>query len=307
MAYFQKDPAKTMAADLAAKNAERVKLIARLTDAENAVVAATSAATELAVAGADDTALDRAEGKVTAARERLSTLRGALARIGETIVALENAFAEHKDKTTRRETARQCEKLADDIEQVGRDINPVLERLCAITSVAADAQIWDAAGLFAYADQSKSQIPAAIAAVSLALRGHGLRTMDGREARATLLVAPAPAATVLAIEPPPVERVFTLQHIKWTDGGVLMTASKFCDVDLPVETARRAIAARACAPTDSDVRRQWAGSRPMTHPPADECVSIDGADIVKLDAPAVDGQFVRVDRGPAYLAEIRKA
>jgi hypothetical protein len=306
MAYFQKDPAKTMAADLAAKNAERAKLIARLTDAENAVVAATSAATELAVAGADDNQLDRAEGKVTAARERLSTLRAALARIGETIVALENAYAEHKDKTTRRQTARECEKMADDIEQVQKDIDPVLERLVAITARAAAAQIWDAAGLHTYADSSKTQIPAAIAAVALALREHGLRVMDGREARATLLTAEAPRVAVTVVEPV-VVRVFTLQNISWTVDGRVTTASKFCDVDLPPETAKRALASHACAPTDSDVRRQWAGSRPMTHPDPDQCVSIDGAVIVALDAPVVDGQFVRVDRGPAYQAEFRKA
>jgi hypothetical protein len=59
---------------------------------------------------------------------------------------------------------------------------------------------------------------------------------------------------------------------------------------------------------DSDVRRQWAGNRPVTHPPADECVSVDGAEVIKIgDAPVVDGTFVRIDRGPAYQAEIRKA
>jgi hypothetical protein len=306
MALFQKAPEKQMAADIGAKIIERDKLVGRLADAENAVDTATLAATALAVDGATDDVLDKAESKLRALSDRVTTLRAALVKLGTTIVGLENAYAEHQDKTRRRETARQCEKMADDLEEVAKDIDPIFERMVEITSRAAAGQIWDAAGLHSYAESSKGQIPAAIAAVAQAIRQHGIRVVANME-RATLLQAEAPRATVAVVEPV-VSRVFTLQNVKWTDhDGRLMTISKFADVDLPVETAKRALASRACAPTDSDVRRQWAGNRAVTHPPADECVSIDGADIVKLDTPIVDATFTRIDRGSPYQASIRKA
>jgi hypothetical protein len=305
MAIFQKDPAKQMAADLAGKIVERDKLVVRLADAETAVVDATSAATDLAMSGAGDDVLDKAERKTLALRERVSTLRGGLATLGKAIVTLEHAYAEHQDATTRRQTAVACQAMADDLEQIAEDIDPILARMVAITSRAAAAQIWDAAGLHTYAENSKAQIPAAIAAVSQAIRQHGIRVVAKTE-RATLLQAEAPRATVAVVEPK-VERVFTLQNVSWTVDGQLKTMSKFADCDLPVETAKRALAIRACAAIDSDVRRQWAGNRPVTYPPADECTSLDGADVVKIDAP-IDGQFVRVDRGKPYEATIlRKA
>ena len=305
MAMFQKSVEKTMAADLAARVAEREKLIARLADAENAVVDATSAATALAVNGADDTALDKAESKILALRERVTTLRAGLAQLGTKIIALENAYAEHLDATTRRQTAVACQAMADDLEEVAKDIDPILERMVEITERAASAQIWDAAGLHTYAASSKAQIPAAIAAVATALRQHGIRVVAKIE-RATLLTAEAPSKTTV-IATPPVVRLFSTEKIKWTgDDGQLKTLSKFSDCDLPPAVAARALASRACAPTDSDVRRQWAGTRATTHPDPSECVSLDGADIVKLDAP-IDATFERLDRGPAYLAEIRKA
>jgi hypothetical protein len=305
MAYFQKDPAKTMAADLAAKVVERDRIGARLADAETAVVDATSAATELAMSGATDDVLDKAERKVLALRERVSTLRAGLAQLGSKIIALENQYAEHLDATTRRQTAVACRAMADDLEQIAEDIDPIFARMVAITSRAAAAQIWDASGLNTYATNSQMQIPAAIAAVAQAIRQHGIRVVAKME-RATLLQAEAPAKTVAVVEPE-VVRVFTLQSVSWTVDGQLKTVSKFADVDLPPAVAARAIASRACAAIDSDVRRQWAGNRPVTYPPADECTSLDGADVVKIDTP-IDGQFTRIDRGAPFEATIlRKA
>ena len=147
MAYFQKDPAKQMASDLAAKVVERDRIVARLADAETAVVDATSAATQLAMTGAGDDVLSKAESKILALRERVSTLRGGLATLGKAIIALEHAYAEHLDATTRRQTAVACQAMAADLEQVAEDIDPVLQRMVEITERAASAQIWDAAGI----------------------------------------------------------------------------------------------------------------------------------------------------------------
>jgi hypothetical protein len=201
MAIFQKSTGKQLAADLAAKVVERDKLVGRLADAENAVDTATLAATALAVDGATDDVLDKAESKLRALSDRVTTLRAALVKLGTTIVGLENAYAEHLDNTTRRATALQCEAMADDLEEVAKDIDPILERMVEITSRAASGEIWDAVGLNTYAASSKAQIPAAVAMLAQAMRTHGTRVLNG-EGRATLLQK---AVAIAAVDAAPAE------------------------------------------------------------------------------------------------------
>lgn len=306
MAMFQKAPDKLLAADLAAKIVERDRLIARLADAVAAVSSATSAATALAVNGATDAVLDGAEAKVRALSDRVTTLKAALVKVEATVVTLEGEYAAHLDQKTRRETGIQCEAMAERVEKIGLAMAPLMKELADVTGRAGAAEIWDARGLNTFAQNCVLQIPEGVALVAASIREHAGRVMAGM-ARATLLAPAVPAKTV-AVAEPKVVRVFTLQNIKWTaDDCRLMTISKFVDCDLPVETAKRALASRACAPMDSDVRRQWAGNRPVTHPFPDQCVSVDGADVVKIDAP-IDATFTRIDRGAPFEATIlRKA
>jgi hypothetical protein len=90
---------------------------------------------------------------------------------------------------------------------------------------------------------------------------------------------PAPA-------PPPIERqrVFTLQQVLWTDEG-LKTAIKFAMIDLPIETAKRALAAGAVLPLGDprvgNIHDDWGNTGIRAHGPtllplaAHECRDLD--------------------------------
>src|SRR5450631_1993290 len=116
MALFTKDPLKQLTTDLASKNAERGKLVARLADAVAAVDSATLEATQFAVDGADDRTLDVAEAKVRNLSDRVSTLKAALARLGTTIITIDGDHAAALDKKTRGETAVTVEGWATRLE-----------------------------------------------------------------------------------------------------------------------------------------------------------------------------------------------
>jgi hypothetical protein len=311
MAIFQKNPEKQMASNIADKKAELAKIVGRLADAEAAVVAATSAATQLAVTGADDAALDAAETKMRASTDRVATLRRGLVEAEATVATLMREQAEHLDAKTRRETAAEVEAMAADIEEVDQELAPLIARLAEITARAQIAQIWDARGLNTFAEACRVQIPVGIALMARSMREHATRVLDGRE-RASLLKADPPRAAVVVKETP-VVRVFTLKPISWTDAsGQLTTMTKLVDVDLPPAIAARALAIGACVPLDNAIRKQWANTRPQSHPDPESCTNLDaggtnaGLAVVAAQSQPSDPRFQRIDRGPVIELRVSK-
>jgi hypothetical protein len=307
MAMFKMNPMTATTKDRDAAKANGDRLAARLIAAEQAVVARRHEAEQLALDGAADAALDKAEAALRAALDRQSTIAAASTEAGKLLALLESKLAELADKQTRAATAVTVEAWATRLEEIGEEIGPLLSELADIAAKAFAAQIWDANGLATFSKACVSQIPDGCGLVARSVREYAVRVQTGL-AGSTLLQAEAPRAAAV-IAPSPVVRLFTLQNVSWTVDGRLMTMGKFTDCDLPVETAKRALACRACAPLDSDARRQWSNTRAITRPDPSECVSLDGAEIVKLDdTPVVDGQLTRIDRGKPYEATIlRKA
>jgi hypothetical protein len=308
MAMFQNDPVKTLAADLAGKIVERDRLVGRLADAVAAVSSATLAATALAVDGADDKELDRAESKLRALSDRVTTLQSALVKVESTVATLEREYADHLDQKTRRETSVECEAMAARIEKLGRAIAPLMTELAEVTGRASSAEIWDARGLNTFAQNCVLQIPDGVGLVASATREHGTRVVAGLERRATLLAPTVPAKTV-AVVPPAVVRVFATKPVMWTDAqGQRQTAGKYSDIDLPPKVAKAALASGVCREIGSDVWRQWSGSKGFANPDPSECENLDlVSDVVKTDA-VIDGQFTRIDRGkPFEVSVLRKA
>jgi hypothetical protein len=309
MALFTKDPLKQLTTDLASKNAERGKLVARLADAVAAVDSATLEATQFAVDGADDRTLDVAEAKVRNLSDRVSTLKAALARLGTTIITIEREHAAALDKKTRGETAVTVEGWATRLEEIAEEIAPLISELADITAKASDAEIWDANGLAVFSKACTSQIPDGCGLVARSVREHAVRVHTGL-ARATLLQAAPPRATV-AVAEPVVSKVFTTENVSWTDAqGQTRTAGKYSDIDLPVATAKRALASGICREIGGDLWRAWSGSRGFAHPDPSECTNLDSiAEVIKLNDAPIDAQFVRIDRGKPFEVSVvsRKA
>jgi hypothetical protein len=305
MALFQRgDRHKQMADNLAAKTAERDKIAARMAIAEAAVSTAASHATRLAIDGAADAVLDAAEGTLRAASDRAATLRSALVEAEATVVALDRDLAEHLDAKTRAATAIEIETMAVDLDRLVASSDALFTKIGEIAGRAAAAEIWDGRGLEIYAQASKTQLPAAIAMVSRSLRERRDRVLDGRSPP-SLMKAAAPRA-VIPLAEPSVVRLFSVKPIKWTTpDGRVATMCKLVDVDLPPGAAERGLAIGACMPIDSDVRRQWAGSRPQSHPDPSICQSLDAGgttDVIPLkpDTPS----DVRFNRGPPVIPHI---
>src|SRR6202043_2410987 len=111
MAFFKRElgPVERFESALKEKQAARQKLADRLSITEASLGEKRAAAERLAVAGAANAQLDRAEANMRAVEDRANALRTALAEFDEQIVSTERALADAKAQRNR-------ELLADEIE-----------------------------------------------------------------------------------------------------------------------------------------------------------------------------------------------
>src|SRR5712675_1148132 len=109
MAFFKREvgPVERFESALKDKQAARQKLADRLGIAETELAEKRVAAERLAVAGATNAQLDRAEANMRAVEDRARTLRAALAEFDEQIVSTERALADAKAQRDRELVADQ--------------------------------------------------------------------------------------------------------------------------------------------------------------------------------------------------------
>src|SRR5712672_1946088 len=119
MAFFKREvgPVERFESALKDKQAARQKLADRLGIAETVLAEKRVAAERLAVAGAANAQLDRAETNMRAVEERAKTLRAALAEFDEQIASTERALADAKAQRDRELVAEKIEAMAAAIEQ----------------------------------------------------------------------------------------------------------------------------------------------------------------------------------------------
>ncbi len=119
MAFFKRElsPVERFEAALKSKEAERQSLAGRLNAAESVLAEQRAATERLAVAGASNAKLQRAEAKLRSVEDRAKTLRAALSEIDEQIVATERALADARSQREREVLADNIEALAASIEQ----------------------------------------------------------------------------------------------------------------------------------------------------------------------------------------------
>jgi len=133
MAFFKRElsPIERFETALKDKLAVRQKLADRLgvTDADLADKRA--AAERLAVAGADNARLDRAEAAMRTVEDRAKTMRAALAEFDEQITSVERALADSKAQRDRDNTADEIEAMAAAIEQAAPGFNAAAATLIA--------------------------------------------------------------------------------------------------------------------------------------------------------------------------------
>jgi hypothetical protein len=307
MALFKSNPEKTLQRDIDAAKSNRDRLTAKLAETEGVIAERRRAAKALALSGANDPELDKAELAIRSAQDRAANYSDALAEVSQDLAALEQTQIENSDRKLRTETASEIAAMATNLENAAAKFDTAV---AALSDVAGRAALFipDALGLEAFAVSSRQQVPPAVELVAAVMRNHAAAVLSG-SAAATLRKAEPVTAPPPKI---PLTRVFLLRHVAWTDvDGNLQNSPAFFDRDLPPELAERAINMGAATILSDPRRRELNGTRPLREPPLASCVRLD-ADAsaaneqtsqpeARIMHSVVDATFERIDRGGPYL------
>ena len=231
MAFFKRElsPVERFESALMDKRAARQKLAARLSIAETELGEVRAAAERLAVAGAPDAQLVRAEANMRAVEGRTKTLHARLVEFDEQIASTERALADAKAQRERDAAADQIEAMAAAIEQAtpGFDANAAA-LVEAVTKSAAS--IPEATRFSASVDAVRREILSAADLICWELRSTAVRT---RASNANI----AFRGSVEPEQPPTpeIERqlIYTLNPLLWREGTEVRRVPAFALVELP--------------------------------------------------------------------------
>jgi hypothetical protein len=231
MAFFKRElsPVERFESALKEKQGARQKLADRSAIAETVLGEKRAAAERLAVKGAANAQLDRAETNMRAVEERAKTLRAALAELDEQIASTERALAEAKAQRDRDAEADAIEAMAAAIEQAAPGFGAGAVALVEAVTKSA-ASVPEATRFSTSVDAVRREVLAAADLVCWELRSAAVRTRAGN-ANITHRAAPEP-------EQPPspeIERqlIYTLSPLLWREGSEVRRVSAFALVGLP--------------------------------------------------------------------------
>ena len=231
MAFFRRElgPVERFEAALKARQSEREKLAEDLQSTEAALAEKRAAAEKLAVAGAANSRLERAEARMREVEDRARTLRAALAETDEQVLSIERALGEAKAQRDRELLADQIETMAAAIEQAAPGFGAGAAALVdAVTKSAA--QITEATRFASSVDAVRREVLSAVDLVCWDLRTIAVRTRAGN---ANIALATPPEA-----EHPPLaeidrQMIYTLNPLKWQEGSEVKKVPAFALVGLP--------------------------------------------------------------------------
>jgi hypothetical protein len=231
MAFFKRDltPVERFQATLRQKQAARRKLADQLGVIEAVVGEKREAAERLAVAGASDAKLGRAEVSLRAVEERAKALRAELADFDEQIASTERTLMEARAQRERDLLADQIEKMAAAIEHAAPGFDVSATALVdAVTKSAAS--VLEATRFSASVEALRREVQAAADLVCWQLRSAAVRTRAGNANLAIGVRADLQQLPNQEIERQP---IFTLNPLLWREGGNVRRTSAFALVELP--------------------------------------------------------------------------
>jgi hypothetical protein len=231
MAFFKREltPVERFESALKDKQAARLKLADRLSVAETVLGEKRAAAERLAVAGAANAQLERAETNMRAVEERAKTLRAALVELDEQVASTERALADAKAQRDRDMVADEIEAMAAAIERAAPGFGAGAAALVdAVTKGAAS--IPEATRFSASVDAVRREVLSAADLICWELRSAAVRTRAGN-ANMTLRAAPEPEQPT----PAEIERqlIYTLSPLLWREGSEVRRVPAFALVGLP--------------------------------------------------------------------------
>jgi len=231
MAFFRRElsPVERFESALKDKQAARQKLADRLSNAETVLGEKRAAAERLAVAGAANAQLDRAEANMRAVEERAKTLRATLVEFDEQIASTERALVDAKAQRDRDIVADEIEAMAAAIEQAAPGFGAAAAALVdAVTK--SPASMPEATRFSTNVDAVRREVLSAADLICWELRSAAVRTRAGN-ANIALRAAPEPEQP----PPPEIERqlIYTLSPLLWREGSEVRRVPAFALVGLP--------------------------------------------------------------------------
>jgi hypothetical protein len=232
MAFFKRElgPVERFERALREKRAARQKLADRLGVAETAFSEKRTEAERLAVAGAANARLARAEARMRTVEDRARTLRAALAEFDEQVVATERALADARAQRDRDRAADEIEALAAAIEQAAPRFDAGASALVeAVTR--RTATVPEAIRFSTSVDEMRREVLSATDLICWELRSSAVRTRAGN-ANIALLAPPEPKQLPA---PEEIERqlIYTLNPLRWREGSEERRVPAFTMVGLP--------------------------------------------------------------------------
>jgi hypothetical protein len=231
MGFFKRElsPVERFERALKDKQATRQTLADRLSIAETVLAEKRVAAERLAVAGAANAQLDRAEANLRTVEERAKTLRAGLVEFDEQIASSERALADAKAQRDRELVAEKIEAMAAAIVQAVPGFNAGAAALVEAVTKSA-ASIPEATSFSTSVDAMRREVLSAADLICWELRTAAVRTRAGN----ANIAFPAP------LEPgqppaPEIERqlIYTLNPLFWREGSEVRRVPAFALVGLP--------------------------------------------------------------------------
>jgi len=231
MAFFKRElsPVERFESALKEKQAARQKLADRLSITEASLGEKRDVAERLAVAGAANAKLDRAEAKMRAVEELAKTLRAELAEYDEQIVATARAFAEAQAQRERDQVANGIEAMAAAIEQAAPGFGAGAAALVEAVTKSATSMP-DATGFATSVDAVRREVLAAAELICWELRSAAVRTRAGNANMARGAAPELEQPQLAGIER---QLIYTLNPLLWREGGEVRKVAAFALVGLP--------------------------------------------------------------------------
>lgn len=291
MAFFRRElgPVERFENALREKQTMRLKLAAKSRAADAVVADKRKTAEKLAVAGAADAKLARAESDLRSVEERAKTLRAELAEFDDQLVATERALAEAKAQRERDRIADAIEAMAASIERAAPGFDAGAAGLLAAAGKGAPP-IPQAARFSTSIDAVRREVLSAVELICWELRSAAASTRSGNGNAGESAVA-EPEQPAL----PDIQRqlIYTLNPLQWREGAELRRVPAFSAVGLPKYLL--AVALRHQHVDHMNARRVQTLVHVHGNGVAQAEVAADDPRLVDLDALAAQAQETRAD------------
>jgi hypothetical protein len=231
MLFFKRElsPIERFEVALKDKLSARQKLAERLGATEAELAEKRDAAERLAVAGANNSRLDRAEASMRAVEERAKALRAELVEVDDQVASAERALADARAQRDRDALADQIEAMATAIERAAPGFESGATAL--VDAVAkSDLSIPEATRFASSVDAVRSEVRAATDLICWELRSAAVRTRAGNANLASIALSESEQLASAEMDR---QLIYTLHPLRWREGDEVRKVAAFAVVGLP--------------------------------------------------------------------------